>query len=170
MRVLVPLHPTNTWFNRVHSTVCVVVSPCGINLHHPKVNDFEHVHIYHLYIFTEVCSNLSSIKKNQVVIIEFFCCSVTQSCLTLWPHGLQHARLPCPSLSPRVCPNSCPLSQRCHPVISFSLTHFSSCPQSFPASGSFPVSQLFASGGQSIGASASASVLSMTIQYWFFLG
>ena len=73
----------------------------------------------------------------------------------LWPHGLQHARLPCPSLSPGVCSNSCPLSRWCHPTISSSIVPFSSCPQSFPASGSFPMSWLFASGSQSIGASAS---------------
>ena len=86
---------------------------------------------------------------------------------SLWPHGLQHGRLPCASLSPRVCSNSCPLSQRCHPT-SHSVTPFSSCPQSLPASGSFPMSQLFTSGGQSIG--ASASVLLMNIQRWFPLG
>ena len=72
--------------------------------------------------------------------------------------------------SPRVCSNSCPLNQWCHPTISSSVATFSSCPQSFPASRSFPVSQLFASGGQSIGASASASVLPMNIQGWFPLG
>ena len=98
------------------------------------------------------------------------CCSFAQSCLTLRPHGLQHARLPCPSLSPRICSNSCPLSQRCHPIISSSVALFSSCLQSFPASGSFPVSRLFTSSGQSIGASASASVLPMNIQSRFPLG
>ena len=82
----------------------------------------------------------------------------------LRPHGLQHARLPCPSLSPRACSNSCSLSRWCHPTISSSVTLFSSCLQSFLASGSFPMSWLFASGGQSIGASASASVLPMNIQ------
>ena len=89
---------------------------------------------------------------------------------SLWPHGLQHARLRCPSPSPRVCSNSCPLSRWCHPTISSSVAPFSSCLQSFPASGSFPVSQLFASGGQSIEVSASASVLPMNIQDWFPLG
>ena len=85
--------------------------------------------------------------------------------------GLQHARPPCPSLSPRACSNPCPLSRWCHPAISSSATPFSSCLQSSPASGSFPMSQFFASGGQSIGASASASVLPMNIQGWFpFLG
>ena len=96
--------------------------------------------------------------------------SVTQSCLTLRPHGLQHARLPCPSPTPRTCSNSCPLSRWCHPTISSSVIPFSSCLQSFPALGSFPRSQLFASGGPSIGVSASASVLPMNIQDWFPLG
>ena len=77
--------------------------------------------------------------------------SVTQLCLTLQPHGLQHARPPCPSPTPRVHPHSCPLSWWCHPTISSSVIPFSSCPQSFPASGSFPMSQFFASGGQSTG-------------------
>ena len=79
-------------------------------------------------------------------------------------------RLPCPSPTPRACSNSCPSSQWCHPTISSSVIPFSSCLQSFPASGSFPMSRLFASGGQSIGVSASASVLPMNIQDWFPLG
>ena len=87
---------------------------------------------------------------------------------SLQPHGLQHARHPWPSLSPWVCPNSCPLSQWCHPTISSSVIPFSSCPQSFPAAGSFPISWLFASSGQSIG--ASVSVLPMNIHGWFPLG
>ena len=86
------------------------------------------------------------------------------------PHGLQHSRLPCPSLFPRVCSNSCPLSQWCHPTISSSVAPFCSCPQSFPASGSFLMIWLFTSGGQSIRASVSASVLPMSIQGWFSLG
>ena len=98
------------------------------------------------------------------------CCSVVQSCLTLQLHGLQHTRFPCPSAISRACSNSCPLSWWCHPTISSSVVPFSSGPQSFPASESFPMSQLFASGGQSIGASASASVLPMNIQTWFPLG
>ena len=89
---------------------------------------------------------------------------------SLRPHDLQHARLCCPLLSPRVCSNSSPLSQWCHPTISSSVVLFSSCPQSSPATGSFPVSQLFASGGQSIGTSASASVLPMNIKGCFPLG
>ena len=86
---------------------------------------------------------------------------------TLQPHGLQHARLPCPWPSPGAGSNSYPLSQWCHPTISSSVVPFSSCPQPFPASGSFPMSQLFASGGQSIGASASASALPVNTQGWF---
>ena len=85
---------------------------------------------------------------------------------SLWLHGLQHARLPCPSLFCGVCSNSRPLNWWCHPTISSSVVPFSSCPQSFPASGSFPVSRFFTS-GQGIGASASASVLPMNIQGCF---
>ena len=85
----------------------------------------------------------------------------------LWPHGLQHARIPCPSPSPRDCSNSCPLSQWCHPTISSSVIPFSSHLQSFPASGTFPRSQFFAAGDQSIGASPSASVFPMNLPDWF---
>ena len=88
---------------------------------------------------------------------------------SVWPHRLQHVRLPCPS-TPRAYLNSCPLSQWCHPTISSSVIPFSPCLQSFPASGSFQMSQVFASGGQSTGVSASASVLLMSIQNWFPLG
>ena len=87
---------------------------------------------------------------------------------SLWLRWLQHARLPCPLLSPGVCSNSCPLSRWCHPAISSSVAPFSSCPQSFLASGSFPMSRFLASGGQNIG--ASASVFPMNIQGWFPLG
>ena len=85
---------------------------------------------------------------------------------SLWPHELQHTRPPCPSPTPRVHSNSCPLSWWCHPTILSSVVPFSSCPQSFPASGSFPMSHLFTSGGQSIGVSALASVLPMNTQDW----
>ena len=99
------------------------------------------------------------------------CCCGCHSVMSdsLWPHGLQHARLSCPSLSPTVCSKSCPLSQRCHPTISSSVVPFPCCPQSFSTSGSFPMSHFFSSGGQSIVASVSASVLSMNIQKWFAL-
>ena len=95
---------------------------------------------------------------------------VAHVCLTLWPNGLQLARLPCPSPTPSAYSNSCSLSPWCHPTISSSFIPFSSHLQSFPASGSFPMSQFFISGGQSIGASASASVLPMKNQDWFLLG
>ena len=96
--------------------------------------------------------------------------SVAQFCLTLRHHGLQQARLPCPSPTPIACSNSCPLNWCCHPTISSSIVPFSSHLQSFPASGSFPISQFFESGGQRIGVSASTSVLWMNIQDWFPLG
>ena len=89
---------------------------------------------------------------------------------SLWPHGLQHARPPCASPIPGVYPNPCPLSWWCHPTISSSVVPFFSCLQSFPASVSFPMSQLITSGGQSIGASASTSVLPMNTQDWSPLG
>ena len=89
---------------------------------------------------------------------------------SLWPHGLRHTRLPCPSPTPRAYSNSCPLSRWCYPTVSSSVVPFSSCLQSFPASGHFPMSQFFASSGQSIGVSASTPVLSKNIQDWFPLG
>ena len=89
---------------------------------------------------------------------------------SLWPRGLQHTRLPCPSQSPGACSNSCPLRQWCHRTILSSVIPFSFCLQSFPASGSFLMGRLFESGSQSIGASASPSVLPMNIQDWFPLG
>ena len=99
--------------------------------------------------------------------VQFRCSVVSDS---LWPRGLQHTRLPCPSPAPGVYSNLCPLSRWCHPSTSSSVVPFSSCLQSFPASGSFQLSQLFASGGQSIGVSASALILPMNIQDWFPLG
>ena len=88
----------------------------------------------------------------------------------LWPHELQHARPPCPSPTPGVHPNPCPSSRWCYPTISSSVVPFSSCPQSLPASGSFPMIQIFASGSQIIGVSASTSVLPMNTQGWSSLG
>ena len=110
-----------------------------------------------------ICTNASTcpLKVNYLL---FSCSFVSNS---LHPHWLQHARFPCPSPSPGACSNSCLSSQWCHPAISSSVVPFSSCLRSFPASGSFLMSRLFASGGQSIGASASASVLPMNIQDWF---
>ena len=102
----------------------------------------------------------------QANVVHFSCSVVSDS---LWPHGLQHARLLCPSPSPGNYSNLCPCSRWCHPTISSSVTLFSHL-QSFPASGSFPLSQLFTSGSQSVGASASASILPMNIQDWSPLG
>ena len=110
---------------------------------------------------------VSSVEQSESAISVHQFSSVTQSCRTLWPHGLQHARLPCPSPTPGAGSNSCPLSQWSHPTILSSVIPFSSCLQSFPKSGSFPRSQFFASGNQSIGVSVSASVPTMNIQDWF---
>ena len=124
---------------------------------------------YELHEWTIECKNRKWDSEDYLQEDHFS--SVTQSCPTLCdPHGLQHPRLPHPSPTPRACSNSCPSSQWCHPTISSSVVPFSSCPQSFPASGSFPKSQFFTSGGQSIGVSASTSVLPMNIQDWFSLG
>ena len=113
-------------------------------------------------ILSIVTNNISLISSVQ------FSRSVVSN--SLWPHESQHARPPCPSPTPRVYSNPCPLSWWCHPAISASVVPFISCFQPCPASGSFPMSQLFASGGQSIGVSASASVLPMNTQDWSPLG
>ena len=111
---------------------------------------------WNLYLlFKSICS------------VQFSCSVVSNS---LQPQGLEHASLPCLSPTPRACSNSCPSSLWCHPTISSSVIPFSTCLQSFPASGSFPMSQFFASGGQSIGVSASASILPMNSQDGFPLG
>ena len=106
-------------------------------------------------------------------LVEIYQFSSVQSTVmsdSLWPNGVQHARLPCPLPTLRVDSNSCPLSWWCHPTSSSSVVRYSSCLPPFPASGSFPESQFLASGGQNIGVSASASVLPMNIQNWFPLG
>ena len=100
---------------------------------------------------------------NLLLSVQF---SLSVMSISLWMHGLQHARLPCPSLTLRTCSNSCPSNQWCHPIISSFIVPFSSCFQSFPASGSFPMSQFFTSGGQSFVASALASVLPKKSQGW----
>ena len=112
-------------------------------------------------------------KTLKVSTERLFLSVVAQSLSHVWlfsTHGLQHAGLPCSSLFPGICSNSCPLSQWCYPTISSSIDPFSFCLQSFPASESFSVNRLFTSGGQIVGALASASVLPMTIQGWFPLG
>ena len=114
--------------------------------------------------YTYVCISVSPSLFSSV---QFSCWVMSDS---LQPHEPQHPRPPCPSPTPGVYPNSCPLSRWCHPTISSSLVPFSSCPQSFQASGSFQMRQLFTSGGQSIGVSASPSVLPMNTQDWSPLG
>ena len=113
------------------------------------------------YSFIESC------YFNLFSSVQFSCSDMSDS---LWPHELQHARPLCPSPTPVVHPNPCPSSRWCHPTIPSSVVPFSSCPQSLPASGSFQISQLFTSGGQSIGVSASKSVLPMNTQDWSPLG
>ena len=121
-----------------------------------------------LYYIPSVNKWNSKIKAHCHLSVQFSHSVVSDS---LHPHGLQHTRVPCPSATPGACSNSCPSSYWCHPTISSSVVPFSSCLQPFPASHStFPVSQFFASGGQSIGASASASVLTVNIQDWSPLG
>ena len=112
-------------------------------------------------------TNLCDRKLPYIIISQFSRSVVSDS---LWPHEPQHSRPPCPSPTPGVYPNPCPLSRWCHLTISSSVVPFSSCPQSFPASGSFQMSQLFTSGGQSTGVSASTSVLPMNTQDWSPLG
>ena len=116
-----------------------------------------------IFINKELVMNIK-VHSHKMPSVQFSCSVVSDS---LQPHELQHARPPCPSPTPRVYPKPCPSSRWCHPAITSS---FSSCPQSFPAIGSFPMSQHFAWGGQSIGVSASKSVLPMNIQDWSPLG
>ena len=161
-------------------SVCLVCLKFGIT-------DFRFFSLFNFYVISLFFScffndfMLTKILPNQERINT---CELISHCSTshsvqfshsfvsdyLQPHGLQHTRLPCPSPPPGACSNSCPLSRWCHLTISSSVVPFSSHLQSFPASGSFLRSQLFASGGQSIGVSASASVLPMNIQDWFPLG
>ena len=118
-------------------------------------------------MFTDFPARDNSNLNKSGSSVQFSCSVLSHSLL---PHGFQHARSPCPSPTPGVYSDSCPLNPWCHPTILSSVSPFSSCLQSFPASGSFQLSQFFASGGQSIGVSASASVLPMNIQDWFPLG
>ena len=117
-----------------------------------------------LVIVTWLLSHTKTLSSSDVSVSVQFSHSVMSN--SFWPHEPQHARPPCPSPTAGVHPNPCPSSQWCHPAISYSVVPFSSCPQTLPASGSFPISQLFTWSGQSIGVSASASVLPMNIQDW----
>ena len=120
----------------------------------------------HLFIFW-VFNGTANSYNSKIHSVQFSHSVMSDS---LWPHEPQHARPPCPSLTPGVHPNSCPSRRWCHPAISSSVVPFPSCPQSLPASGSFPMSQLFAWGGQNIVVSASASVRPMNTQDWSPLG
>ena len=133
----------------------------------PPLRKHQSSHLLFYYFNFESTQNVNSEKSNDLNIQAS---SVHFSRLVVRPHGLQHTRLPSLSPTPRVYTNSCPLSRWCLPAISSPVVPFSSCPQSFPASGSFQMSQLFASGGQSVGVSASTSVLPMNTQGWSLLG
>ena len=128
----------------------------------------------HAFLYSLYCNHTFKISSSFLLVKMITLCSLQFSrsvvSNSLRPHGLQHTRPPCPSPTPRVYSNPCPLSQWCHPAISSSVIPFSTCLQSLPASGSFQMSQLFASSGQSIGASASASVFPVNSQGWFPLG
>ena len=121
-------------------------------------------------VYICICTTCLSISENGHYVCNAVFSSVAQLCPTLRPHGLRHTRLPCPLSTTGACSNLCTSSWWCHPTISSSVVPLSSCLRSFPASGSFPMSQFFTSVGQSIGVSASASVLPMSIQDWFPLG
>ena len=156
-------------------------SPPGFSVHgilQARIREWAVMPFFTVYSQTRDRTCISCIGQMSSLLLSYqgspetgsvqFSCSVVSD--SLWPHGLQHARLPCPSPTLRACSNACPLSQWCQPTISSSVIPFSSCLQSFAAWGSFSISQFFAFGGQSIGASASASVLPMNIQDWFSLG
>ena len=161
------------WYNplQIEITVRLIFSPSG----NMNMRSWCKLFLW-LLCFAEGKKNSISLSDPEnfssmllCVCVCFQFSSVAQPCPILRPHWLQHTRPPCPSPTPRVYSNSCPLSQWCHPTISSSVVSFSSCPQSSPASGSFQMSQLFTWGGQSIRVSASASVLPMNIQDWFLL-
>ena len=155
----------------LHVNIQIVPAPSvgRLSLLHYTVFHFCKKSGVHVYVglfldFFVPLIYLYKISQFWLVSVQFSHSVVSNS---LWPHGLQHARLLCPSPTPGACSNSCPSSWLFHPTISSPVVLFSSCLQSFPASGSFPMSQFFTSGGESIGASASASVLPMNIQDWF---
>ena len=144
------------------STYDFTIGPLYLVFHIPGFNQPRIMYSCATYLLKKICVWVDPCSLNPYLLL--FSPSIMSN---LWPHEPQHARLVCTSPTPGVCSNSCPLSWWCHPIILSSVVPFSSCLQSFPASGSFPMSQFFASGGQSIGASASALVLPMNIQDWF---
>ena len=147
--------------NKLESYKVIVLSrfPKETIMKNPVECDGLFIHSYKKYLLRPAVREKPSVQFSHSVMSD-----------SLWPRGLQHARPPCPSPTPRVYSNSCPLSWWCYPTTSFSVVPFSSCLQAFPASESFQMSQFFVSGGQSIRVSASASVLPMNIQDWFPLG
>ena len=148
----------------------VFIQHCTLLSHHTHIqicHIFLPFHWVHGFLNARILNLFANLFDLMISQYQFSSSVVSDS---LWPHGLQHPRLPCPSATHRAYSNSCPLNHWCHPTISSSVVPFSSCLQSFPASGSFPMSQLFASGGQSIGVLASASVLPVNSQDWFPLG
>ena len=151
---------------------CIHSSPCFTRAHIPialysEILSFHRAHVNFCQLLGSVCEPSWSLwSLNHISHFLLFSCQVMSHSLQF--HGLQHARPPCPSSCPRVCPSSCPLSWWCHSTISSSVTPFSSCPQSFPASGSFPTSRLFESGGQSI--ELQHQSFQYNIQCWFPLG
>ena len=164
--------PTSLLLTSSHSELCSVlqIDYVIIHIHFLPSLSFPCVSPSPTYSSVSVETSLfPGASQNPGIQVQF---SSVHSVVSgsLQHHELQHARAPCPSPAPGVYPNPGPLSQWCHPAISSSVIPFSSCLQSFPASGSFPMSQLFASGGQSIGVSASASVLPMNTQDWSALG
>ena len=147
------------WLSRSSSSRCSRIYNQGINNRPESFNKLSQM----TWRCHWAIPNGSSWLKLLLMILLFSSVQFSRSVMSdsLQPHEPQHARPPCPSPTPGVHPNPCPLSQWCHPTISSSVIPFSSCPQSFPASGSFPMSQLFASSGQSIRVAASTSVLPM---------
>ena len=142
-----------------------LLSDCHFFCSYSLSNSLDQSYITHLILLLSqsliISTWINPVVEVFIVLVQFSCSVMSDS---LWPDGLQHTRLPCPSPAPRVYSNLCPLSWWCHPTISSSVVPFSSCPQSFSATGSFLMSQFFTSGGQSIGVSASTLVLPMNTQ------
>ena len=169
---------TNCWqrFSSVAQSCLTLCDPMncstpGLPVHH-QLPEFTQTHVHWVGDVIQPAHHFRHSYTQQEGLqcfsVQFSCYSVVSN--SLWPHEPQHTRPPCPSPTPGVHPNPCPLSWWCHPTISSSVVPFSSCPQSFPASGSFQMSQFSAPGGQRIGVSASASVPPMNTQDWSPLG
>ena len=164
-----PLLTMRNWISLLLLHYCLSLSlePL-VFLHIFHYSDVAYIYMYDYYIFLTFLSLVTIFGLKSILNKYQFSHSVMSD--SLQPRGPQHTRLSCPLSTPGACSNSYPSSQWCHPTISSSVIPFSSCLQFFPASGSFPRSQFFTSGGQSIGASTSASVIPRNIQNWFPLG